>query len=42
LYYRNILIKFAPEKNIRDLPVRSVIGGLRKGWAIDVEPVNLF
>jgi primosomal protein N' (replication factor Y) len=42
LYQRNILIKFDPEKNIQDLPIRAVIGGLRKGWSVDVDPVNLF
>ena len=31
LYQRNILIRLDPEMNIRDLPIRSVIGGLRKG-----------
>lgn len=42
LYQRNILLKFSPEKNMRDLPTRSVIGALRKGWSVDVEPVSLF
>ena len=40
-YHRNILIKLDPEKNVRDLPIRAVIGGLRKGWSIDVEPVAI-
>lgn len=38
---RNILIKFDPAKNINDLPIRSVIGGLRKGWTVDVDPVSM-
>lgn len=42
LYVRNILIKLDPEMNIRDFPIRSVIGGLRKGWVIDVDPVAIF
>ncbi len=42
LYQLNILIKFDPEKNIQDLSIRAVIGGLRKGWSVDVDPVNLF
>ncbi|MFH0929984.1 MAG: primosomal protein N' [Candidatus Moraniibacteriota bacterium] len=42
LYQRNILLKFDPEKNIGDLPVRSAIGALRKGWSVDVDPVSIF
>jgi len=42
LYKLNILLKIAAEKDIRNLPIRSVIGGLRKGWSVDVDPVNLF
>jgi primosomal protein N' (replication factor Y) (superfamily II helicase) len=42
LYQRNILLKFDPRKNIGDLPIRSVIGGLRKGWSVDVDPVSIF
>jgi hypothetical protein len=42
MYVRNILLKFDPEKNIGDLPVRSVIGALRKGWSVDVDPVSIF
>lgn len=42
MYARNILLKFDPKKNIGDLPVRSVIGALRKGWSVDVDPVSIF
>lgn len=42
LYQRNILLKFDPRKNIGDLPVRSVIGALHKGWSVDVDPVSIF
>ena len=42
MYVRNILLKFDPKKNIGDLPVRSVIGALRKGWSVDVDPVSIF
>jgi len=42
MYQRNILLKLDPRKNIGDLPVRSVIGALRKGWSVDVDPVAIF
>lgn len=42
LYQRNILIKIAPGTDIRNLPIRSVLGSLRKGWIVDVEPISLF
>ncbi|MCX6762305.1 MAG: hypothetical protein NT093_00815 [Candidatus Moranbacteria bacterium] len=42
MYVRNILLKFDHRKNIGDLSVRSVIGGLRKGWSVDVDPVSIF
>ena len=42
MYQRNILLKLDPEKNIGDLSVRSVIGALRKGWSVDVDPVSIF
>lgn len=42
LFQRNILIKMEPKMNIQDLPIRSVIGSLRKGWSVDVDPVSLF
>jgi primosomal protein N' (replication factor Y) (superfamily II helicase) len=42
LYQRNILIRIDPKKNIRDLPIRSVLGALRKGWRVDVDPLGLF
>jgi len=41
LYQRNILIKFSPELTIGNLSVRTVIGGLRKGWSVDVDPVTI-
>jgi len=40
-YSEHILIKFDSGKNIRDLPIRSVIGGLRKGWSVDIDPVTI-
>jgi len=39
-YCKNILIKTKPDTDIRQLPIFSVLGGLRKGWAVDVEPVS--
>ncbi|HLM84482.1 MAG TPA: primosomal protein N' [Candidatus Bathyarchaeia archaeon] len=42
IYLRNILLKIDPKKNIRELPIRSVIGALRKGWSVDVDPISLF
>jgi primosomal protein N' (replication factor Y) (superfamily II helicase) len=41
IYTRNILLKGAPEKNISDLPIRAVIGGLGKGWSVDVDPISI-
>jgi primosomal protein N' (replication factor Y) (superfamily II helicase) len=41
IYTRNILLKCDPEKNISDLPIRAVIGGLRKGWSVDVDPISI-
>ncbi|MDD3486795.1 MAG: primosomal protein N' [Candidatus Moranbacteria bacterium] len=41
-FQKNLLLKCDPGKNIRDLPIRSVLGGLRKGWSVDVDPVTLF
>ena len=41
IYTRNILMKCDPEKNISDLPIRAVIGGLRKGWSVDVDPISI-
>lgn len=41
IYSQNILIKCDPEKNISDLPIRAVIGGLRKGWSVDVDPISI-
>lgn len=39
-YYKNILIKAGPEANMRKLPIFSVLGGLRKGWSVDVDPIS--
>ena len=41
IYARNILIKCDSEKNISDLSIRAVIGGLRKGWSVDVDPISI-
>jgi len=41
IYTRNILIKCDPKKNISDLPIRAVIGGLGKGWSVDVDPISI-
>jgi len=41
IHTRNILLKCAPEKNISDLPIRAVIGGLGKGWSVDVDPISI-
>jgi len=42
LYMGNILLKVDSQKDVGDLPIRSVLGGLRKGWSVDVDPVSLF
>ena len=39
-YYKNILLKAKPGADIRKLFVFPVLGGLRKGWAIDVDPIS--
>jgi len=39
-YYKNILIKAGPETDARKLPIFPVLGGLKKGWIIDVEPMS--
>ncbi|MDD5489181.1 MAG: primosomal protein N' [Candidatus Moranbacteria bacterium] len=39
-YLKNILIKFGPETNARKSPVFPVLGGLKKGWAVDVDPMS--
>ena len=40
LFYRNILIKIKCGKNLSGSPFFSVIGGLRKGWTVDVDPIS--
>ncbi|MDI6778142.1 MAG: primosomal protein N' [Patescibacteria group bacterium] len=39
-YYKNILIKADPNNDFRKLPIFPVLGGLKKGWTIDVEPIS--
>lgn len=39
-FYKNILIKVSRDKELKKLPLYPIIGGLKKGWGIDVEPVN--
>lgn len=39
-YYKNILIKFSSDTVIRQSPVFSILDGLKKGWAVDIEPVS--
>jgi primosomal protein N' (replication factor Y) (superfamily II helicase) len=42
MYKRNILIRIDVAVDIRDSALRSVLGGLGKGWTVDVDPVSLF
>jgi len=39
-YYKNILIKTRPDTDIRRLPIFPALGGLKKGWSVDVEPIS--
>lgn len=39
-YRKNILIRTKPGTDIRKTPVFPVLGGLKKGWTIDVDPVS--
>jgi primosomal protein N' (replication factor Y) (superfamily II helicase) len=39
LYGKSILIKFPPNKDLSNLPIYSIIGSLKKGWIVDVDPV---
>jgi primosomal protein N' (replication factor Y) (superfamily II helicase) len=40
LYLTNILIKFSPDLVVSDLSISPVLGSLRKGWTVDVDPVS--
>jgi len=40
LYSSCILIKLSPDKNLENLPIYPIIGSLRKGWSVDVDPVT--
>jgi primosomal protein N' (replication factor Y) len=42
LYQQNILLKIDPESDLRRMSARSILGGLRKGWTVDVDPISLF
>ena len=39
-YHKNILIKTKPDADLRSLPIFPILGGLKKGWAVDVDPIN--
>ncbi len=39
-FYKNILIKTKPNVDFRKLPIFPILANLRKGWAVDVDPVN--
>lgn len=39
-FYKNILIKVSRDKELEKSPLYPIIGGLKKGWAVDVEPVS--
>lgn len=39
LYHTNILIKVRPNLNAADLSIFPILGNLKKGWAVDVDPV---
>jgi len=39
-FYKNILIKVPRGKKLEKLPLRSIIGSLKKGWAVDVDPIS--
>ena len=40
LYHTNILIKIPPDLGIADLSIFPVLASLKKGWAVDVDPVS--
>lgn len=39
-FARNILIKVAGKSEIRDSPIYPILGALKKGWTVDVDPIN--
>ncbi len=39
-FYKNILIKVPRGKGLEKLPLYPIIGGLGKGWAVDVDPIS--
>lgn len=40
LYHTNILIKIPPDLRVADLSIFPVLGNLKKGWVVDVDPVS--
>jgi primosomal protein N' (replication factor Y) len=40
LYMTNILIKIPPDIDVADLSIFPILGSLKKGWAVDVDPVS--
>jgi primosomal protein N' (replication factor Y) (superfamily II helicase) len=40
LFVKSFIIKVSPDKKVSDLPIYSIIGSLRKGWTVDVDPVT--
>lgn len=39
-FYKNILIKIPCGKRLEKLPLYPIIGGLGKGWTVDVDPIS--
>ncbi|MFA5925384.1 MAG: primosomal protein N' [Parcubacteria group bacterium] len=41
LFLINILIKIPPDKNLADFSIFPIVRGLKKGWAVDIDPVSI-
>jgi primosomal protein N' (replication factor Y) (superfamily II helicase) len=40
LYLTNILIKISSDQHIEELPIFPVLGSLKRGWVVDVDPIS--
>jgi primosomal protein N' (replication factor Y) (superfamily II helicase) len=40
LFAANILLKISPDKDLSGLAIFPIIRGIKKGWAVDVDPVS--
>lgn len=39
-YYENLLIKANPDADSRKISIFPVLGGLKKNWAVDIDPIS--